>query len=397
MSDLNLEIKQAISQLEQNVAEKLTKSTQEVAAFGSESKATREELKAAANELESVVKQQAELKSELTELLQSRAADGKQAEVKTGGQEFIDSAEFKNFAAGQSQKVRVELKNTIVNSGNDTSRHEQLGGVVPGAFRPLTVMPTVAQGAVNSNTVYYSRELGWTNAAAGTAEGAAKPESTLTFEEIDTPVRTIPTFLKVSKQALDDSTFLASYIDRRLRHAIDTTVESQIVNGDGTGQNLSGWLATGNSTVTSPLLTVDIFGLANKMLYEIVSADYTPDFFYMNPQDWGNLETARRATGDNAFIAASGAVNYVDDGKTKLLWGLPVVVSNAIPVGTVICKSMDADMYGNRSGTVVEMFEQDGNNVTTNLITVRAETRGAEMVFTPAAIRTGDITAITAA
>jgi hypothetical protein len=53
-------------------------------------------------------------------------------------------------------------------------------------------------------------------------------------------------------------------------------------------------------------------------------------------------------------------------------------------------------MYANRESTIVEMFEQDGDNVTKNLVTVRAETRGAELVFTPAAIRTGDITAITA-
>ena len=51
-------------------------------------------------------------------------------------------------------------------------------------------------------------------------------------------------------------------------------------------------------------------------------------------------------------------------------------------------------MYASREGTVVEMFEQDGDNVEKNLVTVRAETRGAELVFTAAAICTGDITGI---
>jgi hypothetical protein len=53
-------------------------------------------------------------------------------------------------------------------------------------------------------------------------------------------------------------------------------------------------------------------------------------------------------------------------------------------------------MYISRNDTIVEMFEQDGTNVQSNLVTVRAEARGAEAVMTPAAIRTGNITAITA-
>jgi hypothetical protein len=131
------------------------------------------------------------------------------------------------------------------------------------------------------------------------------------------------------------------------------------------------------------------------MKMEVIGADYEPSYFYMNPADWGAAETERRASGDNAFVAASGAVSYVNNGLTPLLWGLPVVLSNNVPAGTMICKSADADMYANRESTIVEMFEQDGDNVTKNLVTVRAETRGANLVFTPAAIRTGDITAIT--
>ena len=40
------------------------------------------------------------------------------------------------------------------------------------------------------------------------------------------------------------------------------------------------------------------------------------------------------------------------------------------------------------------MFEQDGDNVTTNLVTIRAEARVAELVFTPAAIVTADLTTL---
>lgn len=378
------EVKNALSEMQKNVELKMEAVEKAVEEKGKTGDA---EYKAKIAELDSAIKS---LNDEIVAVAQKQSVAPEVIEKKTFGQEVLGSEGIKSFIAGETNRGRTEIKNTIVNSGNDTSRHEQLAGAVAGAFRQLSVMPTVMQGSASSNIIYYSKELLWTNNAAATAEGAAKPESVLTFEEKNVAVKTIPTYLRVSKQALDDSTFLASYIERRLRHGVNNAVEDYVIN-----DTADGWLAVGNNTVTSPLLTVDVFGLANKMKMEVIGADYEPSYFYMNPADWGNAETERRASGDNAFVAASGAVSYVNNGLTPLLWGLPVVLSNNIPAGTIICKSSDADMYANRESTVVEMFEQDGDNVTKNLITVRAETRGANLVFTPAAIRTGDISGIT--
>jgi len=338
--------------------------------------------------LESSIKS---LDEQILDLAQKHEISHEKAEAKSFGQSVLESDGIKSFLSGSTNKGRVEVKNTIINSGNTVSRHDQLPGAVPGAFRNLTVMPTVMQGSTSSNIIYYSRELSYTNAAAKTAEGVAKPESTLTFEEVNTSVKTIPTFIRVSKQALADSSFLASYIDRRLRHGVNTAVEDYVIN-----DTADGWLAVGNNTAADPLLTTDIYGLAARMKYDVIAADYEPDYFYMNPKDWETAETTRRSSSDGAFVAASGAVMYVNNGLTPMLWGLPVVLSNNIPEGTMVCKSADADMYASREGTIVEMFEQDSDNVTKNLVTVRAETRGAELVMTPAAIVTGDITAITA-
>jgi len=375
------EFKAALSELHGKIEEKMQTVMDQSEAKGAEYKASIAELDAAIKSLN----------DEIAELAQKFGTSPDEIEGKAFGDQVLEAAGIKSFIAGETTRGRAEIKNTIVNSGNASSQHDQLPGVVPGAFRQLTVMPTVMQGSASSNIIYYSKELAYTNAAAATDEGASKPESTLTFEEVNVAVKTITTYLRVSKQALSDSTFLSSYIERRLRHGVNTAVENYVIN-----DTTDGWLATGNNTTTSPLLTVDVYGLANKMKMEVIAAEYEPSYFYMNPKDWGDAETTRRAAGDNAFIAASGAVSYVNNGLTALLWGLPVVLSNNVPEGTIICKSYEADMYANRESTIVEMFEQDGDNVTKNLVTVRAETRGAELVFTPAAIRTGDISGITA-
>lgn len=397
MSEFKAELESALKVLDDKVGAALAKHDTEVVELGKASKKSTEELKALTEQHAEVVAELKKMGDAMTALEQQTVAQAGEEKADGLGTQFINSDAFKNFQSGQNNKAAVTFENNTITegTGNTVTRHEQLPGVVPGAFRQLSVMPTVAQGSTSSNVIYYSRELLWTSAAAETAEAAAKPESTLTFEEVTENVRTIPHFIKVSKQALEDSTFLASYIDRRMAHGVRQRIESQIINGDGTGVNLSGWLAAGNSTATSPLLTTDIYGLANKMKYEIIAADYMPDYFYINPSDWSTAETIRRGTGDAAFVAASGAVSYVNNGLTPLLWGLPVIASNAVPAGTLICKSVDADMYFRRNDVRVEMFEQDEDNVQTNLLTVRAEARGAEAVMVPAAIRTGDITAIT--
>lgn len=310
------------------------------------------------------------------------------------GEAMVKSEQFKNWMDGRQQKARTEVKNTIVNAGNNTSRHDQLPGVVPGAFRALTVMSTLQMGTTTSNIVYYSKETAWTNNADGTAESAQKPESALTFIEVETAVRTIAHIIKVSKQALADSTFLSSYIDARMSHGVNNKIEMQVIQGDGTGQNLSGWLATGNSTAIPVGGNVNFYDYANSLKYAIIAADYMPDVYYANPADWAAAE--KEKDGEGRYLAESGAVTYVNNGVQPMLWGLPVVLSNNVPVNTLICKARDADMLVDRETTVVEMFEQDGDNVQTNLVTVRAEARVAELVMVPAAIATGDLSTLPA-
>lgn len=392
MSEFLNELKAGLTDIEAKLDQKLEAQNKE---SGKATESVRADIKAMAEDHH---KMSVELNDAMTALEQKASNSSESEKFSLGlGSQFVASDAFKNFKDGTQNKARATFMNNTILEGTDNSvtRHEQMPGVVAGAFRQLNVMQTVMQGTTTSNVIYYSRELSWTNNAAETAEGVVKPESDLTFEEITENVRTIPHFIKVSKQAMDDSSFLSSYIDRRMRHGVNQKIESQVIAGDGTGVQLNGWLKAGNNVATDPLLTIDIYGLANKMKYEIIAADYEPSYFYMNPADWSTAETTRRAAGDGAFIAASGAVSYVNNGLTPLLWGLPVILSNSIPVGTLICKSVDADMYFNREDVVVEMFDQDENNVQSNLITVRAEARGAEAVMVPAAIRTGAIGSIT--
>jgi len=395
---MGLEIKQietALAEIEGRVQKKLETIQLEVSESGKSSKKNVTDLEAMLGDHKALADLVDGMKGNIQDLLQKQTQATPEGEGKSMSQQFVESDGFKSFKAGQVQKGRHEFKATIINSGNDTSRHSVIDGVQGSTFRRLTVMPTIDQGATDSNIVYFPRETTWTNTADGQGtEGSAKNESTLVIEEQNEAVITIAHFIPVSKQALDDSSFLASYLDRRMAHGVNNAIEAQVIAGlSGSGQ-LSGWV-DGNRTVTSPTGTGNIFGLANKMKQEIESADYEPAFFYMNPVDFSAMETIQRGAGDAAYVAASGALNYVNNGMTMLLWGLPVVKSNNVVVGTIWCKARESDMFVQREGTVVEMFEQDSDNVQKNKVTVRAEARGALLTFAPAATRSGLLSGIT--
>lgn len=316
------------------------------------------------------------------------------AAPQTLGQIVIQSEEFKQFAAGASRKMTVQA-NTITGqegsppeNSNTIVAPDRLNGIIPGAFRTLRIRDFLPQGNTSSNMVEYVRELVFQNNAAETAEAAQKPESSLTFELANAPVRTIATFIKASKQVLEDAPALASYIDTRLRYAVEYRLDSQLVNGDGVGQNISGILDTGNFTPFTPATGENALDTVNRMMYAVWGADYAPTAILMNPATWGGIERTKVGPTDNTYI-----IGQPGNAIGPRLWGLPVVLSNAVPLGKIIVGAFDiAFMFFNRQNAIVEMFEQDTDNVQKNLITIRSELRGALASFRPASVVAGNAT-----
>jgi len=328
---------------------------------------------------------------ELEQKLAEGVKIGKTA-PKTLGQLVIESDSYKQYANGFTTKMRVEANTIIGQEGsplensNTIVAPDRLPGIVPGAFRALRLRDVIPSGVTASNAIEYTRENVWTNNAAETAEAASKPESSLTFELLSAPVRTVAHWIKASKQVLEDAPMLASYIDTRMRYGVEYRIDSQLLNGNGTGQNISGLTDTGNYTAFNPVTGDDPIDSINRAIYAVIAADYAPTAILLNPVDWGSIERSK----------ASGSGEYVfgDPGSAvgPRLWGYPVVVTNAMTQGKFMVAAFDiAAQVFNRRGVVVEMFEQDGDNVQKNLVTIRAEARLALAIYRPASIRYGDL------
>lgn len=345
--------------------------------------------------LETLGTQQREMADRLTQMEQKGLLrqEGEKLDD-TWGAQFTKGAAFQAFAGGSVQKARMEVKNTVTNAIGNTFSERQ-PGVVGGPFRNLKLEALFTRLPTNSNAVDYVRENVFTNAAAETAEGAQKPESSVTTTMVTEPVATIAHWIKISRQLATDNAALAAYINVRMRYGVNLRFENQLVVGNGTAPNMSGMLKAGNFTAhgyTAASLTAR-FGagytrldLLRAIIADCLVNDYPADAILVNPADWATMETLKDTQG--RYL-----IGNPNDGADPLVWRKPVVESNAIAQGTVIVAAlaMSGTIY-DREGVIVELSESDSDNFTKNLVTIRAERRAMLACERPASIRSGSLT-----
>ena len=308
----------------------------------------------------------------------------------TAGDQLVATEAFKAMASGAMSQgsARVEVKNTVLNSSTTTSYPDNRPGIVPGIAKPLTIRDVLPSGSTSAIMVVGTREASYTNAAAETAQGAAKPESAVTFEQFNTPIETVATWIKVSKQLLSDAPSVVSYINGRLFYMLDERIDLQLLKGTGVTPNLGGLQKTGNFTAFTATSGANLIGSINKAKYDLWAKGYTPDAVILNPADWAAIELARESGATGAYLyGAPGTVASTNP------FGVRVVLSSNQTAGQMTIGAFNrAAMVWNREGAVVEAgFVAD--DFTKNLVTLRAECRLGLEVSVPGAILHGAITA----
>jgi len=343
------------------------------------------------NAIDAISIKQREFADELLALKQRGVFQAPETNADSWGDQFIKADAYKAFAGGNTQKARLEVKNTVTGS-NTTVAPDRKPGVVSGAFQMLTMESLFPHVPTSSNAIEFTKENVFTNNAAEAAEAASKAESSLTFTLVNMPISTVAHWIKISRQLASDHAALAAYIDLRMRYGVNRKVETQLVAGDGTAPNISGILDSGNYTAHGYAnadlgSTLKKLVLIRKIMGDLWSAGYPADTILLNPADWAQIEI-------DIFTASTNMVGFkYDDGGRPILFGIPVVLSVGMTADNVAVGAFNAagTIY-DREGVVVEMSDSDSDNFTKNLITLRAERRLALATERPAAIRAGDLT-----
>lgn len=323
---------------------------------------------------------------------------GRPQERKTAGQLFVESDGYKGLKSG-ANVGKMELKaitsatGAADGNGGQTVWSDRQQGIQMLPDRRLTIRDLLASGTTNSNLIQYMRETSFTNNAAIQAvELAQKAESTMQFDQQNAPVVTIAHFVKASKQVLDDSPQLQSIIDNRLRYGLEFAEEQEILFGSGAGGHLNGIYTQATAYAAPAGIVVTNQNYVDTLRLAILQAElslYPVTGFVLNPTDWAGIELTKDTQGRYIFTSPAQSA-------APTLWNRPVVSSLSMTAGDFLVGAFkQAAQLFDREQANVLVSTEDGNNFTTNAVTIRGEERLALAVYRTQAFIKGALAAAT--
>lgn len=236
----------------------------------------------------------------------------------------------------------------------------------------LTAVPTTG------NTVSYAEMKNPDGGAGMTGEGSAKTEADFDIVEAKSNVRKITSYIKTSKEALDDIPALAGEINGELTTLIKLKADSQLLTGDGTGNNLNG-VITQAPAFTGGDLAATIFmpnnfdvlaaAIAEIMTAEVISgqpAGFMPSVIILNPIDFVQMKLTKSTTGEYVFpFQMPGTSDVID---------VPIVKNPRMTQGDFLVADLTRANLRIRENIMFDIgYEND--DFTKNLVTILAEMR----------------------
>ncbi len=345
-------------------------------------------------------------------------------DVKSLGELFTDSAEFKELINGGGTNMRTPFNLETPDLGGFAERKDvyttmvppqqtrgfgrtQFDPIVPRAQRQARVRDLFPAAGTDANLIDYFRVIGFgttrldltsgarpvaeRTAADGVSPGDAvfglKPKSNLRFESAQAPVRTIAHYEVAHRNVLADEPQLQATINNELLYGLRLEEDRQILLGDGTGENLLGILNTPNLQLytqantggATPAPTETKADALRRAATRASLAYYSPTGFVLHPYDWEDIELTK-ATGDGQYVMATN----VAVGAETRAWRQPVVETPAMAEGTFLTGAwgLGAQLY-DRAQANIRIADQHADFFIRNAIAILAEMRLALAVRRP--------------
>lgn len=345
--------------------------------------------------------------------------------AKSLGLQVVDSAEFKAMMAPyqggripeksrvQSDPIKVKalLTGDSSTSGGAFVVPEQTGIVEMLGRRALAIRNVISVRRTGSDAVEFVRQTSHTNAAAPVAEATTaagptantttgalelpagsgvKPEGSWAFERDTAVVKTIAEWVPATKRALADVAALEGLISDELEADLAEAEETQIVSGDGTGENLEGIFTV--SGTQAQAFSSNIFETTRKALTKVRTVGRAvPNGIGLNPSDVETIDLARTNEGGAGTGSFLGGGPFAMGPRT--LWGVPIVESEAIPAGQAVVADWTKMVLWDREDASVTISDSHADFFTRNLVAVLGEERVAFAVVRPSAVVIADLTA----
>jgi HK97 family phage major capsid protein len=327
------------------------------------------------------------------------------------GEQFVRSAEWQGYIAQYPngnipEKSRIQSppldvksltairrgngRKTLLYEGSLTSAGAMVipdyTGILERLGRPpLVIRDILSIRTTVSDIVWFVQQTSRVQAAAPTPEstttatGGTKPEGGFTFAQVSAPVRTIAEWIPATKRAIADVGQLMGIIDDELRQDLAQTEENQLLNGDGTGENLTGILNTSGIQVQAFVAGTNLF---DSIYGGITKARWTgfvePNAIVVHPTDNQTMMLAKDQYG-----------RYFGNGPFQqgpdTIWGLPKVVTPKIAQGTALVGDFQKGVIWDRMAATLSVSDSHADFFVRNMVAVLGEQRETFGVLRPVA------------
>jgi hypothetical protein len=204
--------------------------------------------------------------------------------------------------------------------------------------------------------------------AAVVAEGAAKPEAALTFTPQTAALDTLAHWIQITRQALEDATYMQSLIETKLRSGLFKKMEYDVA-------------AAILTATLPPAVGADLMSAIRVGVGVVEEAGYNPNAVLLNPADYAALD-----------VAAAAASNSGPT-KTATFWGLRPVAIKDVPAGQAFVGDFPAGVtMFDRSSTSVFLTDSHQDLFIKNILVILAEARVKSAVTDPAALANCTVT-----
>ncbi len=291
--------------------------------------------------------------------------------------DMVNECVAENFDAiskfKKGEKLSWELKASNVTISLVTSTgsavnapYTYMPGFVTRPSRKVNIRDLVP--VINSSTgtfIYYRQEPG--NTGAGSfgfqgSQGTAKAALDYALKQVIVPTDYLAGTIRIAKQMFGDFQALQSFIGQQLMEDYRRAESNAFIPS---------LFASATSYTPSTATTVTAEKIV-QAIGDLLGKDWDPNGIVTGADTWAKIMLTKP---NDYNLPGGGSAITIDAAGVIRFLGMPVVVQNNVPAGLVIVGDFTQAAIIQAEGLSLGFYEQDQDNIVTNLITARLEAR----------------------
>lgn len=340
-----------------------------------ESKSDNTEVKSAIAKLEGMMEGLKETKT--TENVTLKSIGQAIGDAYANAIEKITSVSEKGGMVNLDVKAVGTMSITTNYSGGQVALSQLESGVARIARRKPFLRQLVNVAGTVSKYITYIEQKNPEGGADMTAEGALKSQADFDLVEVSKAVKKVTAWIKVSKEMVADLPFMRNEIDTELMELVELKLDSQILSGNGTGDNLEGILqnatawSAGGFALTIP--TPNEFDVLRVAIAQIQGLEFNANYIVLHPEDCAKMELTKTSQGEYTY-----AMSYIVDGVVRVK-SVPVIENTGMSAGTFLVGDFSKSNLRIREDLNVQVGYVN-DDFTKNLMTILCEARAVHYV-----------------